>query len=82
LPADLLCLVLKIPGAEFIGDPEGFQTEIFGNGGLFVVCDDESQVRENLRSEISIMRAACVPAEIATKENRGALFPVVGTFVD
>ena len=38
--------LLRTSGAEFIDDPEGMQTEIFGNGGLFVVCDDEAQMAE------------------------------------
>lgn len=38
--------LLRTSGKEFIADPEGMQTEIFGNGGLFVVCDTPEEIAE------------------------------------
>lgn len=36
--------LLQVSGAEFLKDPAVFQTEAFGNGSLFVVAEDASQM--------------------------------------
>ena len=41
--------LLRTTGKDFIADPEGMQTEIFGNGGLFVVCDSIDEIAEVCR---------------------------------
>jgi NADP-dependent aldehyde dehydrogenase len=41
--------LLRTTGKDFIADPEGMQTEIFGNGGLFVVCDSSDEIAEVCR---------------------------------
>jgi 2,5-dioxopentanoate dehydrogenase len=41
--------LLRTSGKDFIADPEGMQTEIFGNGGLFVVCDSSDEIAEVCR---------------------------------
>lgn len=38
--------LLRCTGKEFIADPDGMQTEIFGNGGMFVVCDGPEEIAE------------------------------------
>ena len=38
--------LLRCTGKEFIADPDGMQTEIFGNGGMFVVCDSTEEIAE------------------------------------
>jgi NADP-dependent aldehyde dehydrogenase len=42
--------LLRISGAKFLGDPEVFQTEAFGNASLIVVADSISQLADVLRS--------------------------------
>lgn len=41
--------LLKTSGAEFLSNPEGFQTEAFGNASLLVVADDLDQLCEAIR---------------------------------
>lgn len=41
--------LLSVSGKEFLGNPEGFQTEAFGNASLFVVADDIDQLCEVIR---------------------------------
>jgi NADP-dependent aldehyde dehydrogenase len=36
--------LLRTSGADFLENPEGFQTEAFGNASLLVVCDDVNQL--------------------------------------
>lgn len=36
--------LLKVTAEQFAGNPEGFQTEAFGNASLFVVADDIGQL--------------------------------------
>ncbi len=38
--------LLRTTGGSFISNPEGFQTEAFGNASLLVVCDDLDQLCE------------------------------------
>jgi NADP-dependent aldehyde dehydrogenase len=38
--------LLRCSGKQFIADPDGMQTEIFGNGGMFVVCDSTEEIAE------------------------------------
>ncbi len=42
--------LLKTTAASFLGNPEGFQTEAFGNASLLVVADDINQVCEVMRA--------------------------------
>jgi len=35
--------LLRVPGKEFLADPEALQTEVFGNASLLVIADDSSQ---------------------------------------
>jgi NADP-dependent aldehyde dehydrogenase len=36
--------LLRVPAKRFLGNPEGFQTEAFGNAALIVVADDSRQL--------------------------------------
>ncbi len=40
--------LLRIDGQQFLSDPDGFQTEAFGNAGLLVVADDVDQLTQCL----------------------------------
>ncbi|KAA5545521.1 aldehyde dehydrogenase (NADP(+)) [Roseiconus nitratireducens] len=42
--------LLKATGKQFISDPEGFQTEAFGNASLLVVADDLAELREVIKT--------------------------------
>lgn len=42
--------LLKTAAEKFLGNPEGFQTEAFGNASLLVVADDVSQVGDVIRA--------------------------------
>ncbi len=41
--------LLRTTGQSFLGNPEGFQTEAFGNASLIVVADDAQQLCEVIR---------------------------------
>lgn len=41
--------LLRADGSEFLKNPEGFQTEAFGNASLIVVADDVTQLCEIIR---------------------------------
>ncbi|MCO8120852.1 aldehyde dehydrogenase (NADP(+)) [Stieleria sp. TO1_6] len=42
--------LLKATGNQFLSDPEGFQTEAFGNASLIIVADDVDQVCQVIAS--------------------------------
>ena len=42
--------LLRVSGAQFLGDPEAFQTEAFGNSSLVVVAADEAELLSVTRS--------------------------------
>lgn len=38
--------VLRINGSQFLNDPESFQTEVFGNAVVVLVCDSSSEISD------------------------------------
>ncbi len=42
--------LLRVPGAKFLGDPEVFQTEAFGNASLVVVAENLAELSHVLRN--------------------------------
>jgi 2,5-dioxopentanoate dehydrogenase len=38
--------LLRVGGGQFLADPHGLQEEIFGNGSLLVVADDDEQLEQ------------------------------------
>lgn len=41
--------LLSVPASKFTHDPEGFQTELFGNASLFVFCRNVNEMQAVLR---------------------------------
>tara|TARA_R110002049_G_scaffold2750_2_gene21397 strand:+ start:101000 stop:102595 length:1596 start_codon:yes stop_codon:yes gene_type:complete len=41
--------LMQVSGKDFLGNPEGFQTEAFGNASLLVIADDVDQVCDVIR---------------------------------
>ncbi|MEM1071042.1 MAG: aldehyde dehydrogenase (NADP(+)) [Planctomycetota bacterium] len=51
--------LLKVSAKEFLANPEGFQTEAFGNASLMVVADDLDQLCESI-SELEGNLTGCI----------------------
>lgn len=60
--------LLQVSGQQFVANAAGFQTEIFGNGALFVMCENLSEISACLKSLEGNLTGAIYSASASTED--------------